>query len=201
MVQKGTFEGIVEKIPYLKELGITAVELMPCQEYEELTATRLDYTGPVAAHAGDGAAKTGKGGAKKWKNVSTEGTRPTGKINYWGYTKAHHFAPKASLCRKKDRDPAGEFRTLVRELHKAGIEVITELFFDGSEDLLADNINYHRIEKLYVELYTDEKDFALEKKVETMLNNNGMVFSKDEDYIDTEQMHITVYTTSVDLEV
>ena len=134
VVQKGTFDGIVEKIPYLKELGITAVELMPCQEYEELTATRLDYTGPVAAHAGDGAAKTGKGGAKKWKNVSTEGTRPTGKINYWGYTKAHHFAPKASLCRKKDRDPAGEFRTLVRELHKAGIEVITELFFDGSED-------------------------------------------------------------------
>ena len=32
---KGTFEGVVEKIPYLKELGITAVELMPAYEFEE----------------------------------------------------------------------------------------------------------------------------------------------------------------------
>lgn len=74
-------------------------------------------------------------------------------------------------------------------------------FFDGSEDLLADNINYAKIEKLYVELYTDEKDFALEKEVEAMLNKNSMVFSKDEDYIDSEHMHVTVYTTSVNLEV
>lgn len=33
--KKGTFEGLVEKLPYLKELGITAVLLMPCYEYEE----------------------------------------------------------------------------------------------------------------------------------------------------------------------
>lgn len=33
---KGTFAGIVEKIPYLKELGITAVELMPSYEFLEL---------------------------------------------------------------------------------------------------------------------------------------------------------------------
>ena len=33
--RRGTFEGIVEKIPYLKKLGITAVVLMPCYEYDE----------------------------------------------------------------------------------------------------------------------------------------------------------------------
>lgn len=32
----GTFAGIIEKIPYLKELGITAVELMPIFEFDEV---------------------------------------------------------------------------------------------------------------------------------------------------------------------
>ncbi len=32
---RGTYQGIVEKIPYLKELGITAVELMPVAEFDE----------------------------------------------------------------------------------------------------------------------------------------------------------------------
>ena len=48
----GTFEGIREKIPYLKELGITAVELMPVFEFDETMGERevdgrklLDYWG------------------------------------------------------------------------------------------------------------------------------------------------------------
>ena len=31
----GTYRGLIDKIPYLKELGITAVELMPVQEFDE----------------------------------------------------------------------------------------------------------------------------------------------------------------------
>ena len=48
----GTFEGLSEKIPYLKELGINAVELMPIFEFDELKDMRivngkrlLDYWG------------------------------------------------------------------------------------------------------------------------------------------------------------
>lgn len=48
----GTFEGIREKIPYLKDLGITAVELMPVFEFDETMGRRevngrtlLDYWG------------------------------------------------------------------------------------------------------------------------------------------------------------
>ena len=36
----GTFAGIMEKIPYLKELGITAVELMPVFQFDEMTNSR-----------------------------------------------------------------------------------------------------------------------------------------------------------------
>lgn len=48
----GTFEGIREKIPYLKDLGITAMELMPVFEFDETMGKRevngrtlLDYWG------------------------------------------------------------------------------------------------------------------------------------------------------------
>ena len=74
-------------------------------------------------------------------------------------------------------------------------------FFNGSQDLYADDINYARIERLYVELYTDRKDFALESKLERILNDNGMAFVKEEDNIDSEHMHVTVYTTNINLEV
>ena len=56
----GTFAGIKEKIPYLKELGITAVELMPVFEFDETMGRRevngrtlLDYWGynPVSFFA------------------------------------------------------------------------------------------------------------------------------------------------------
>lgn len=50
--QKGTFAGLKEKIPYLKELGINAVELMPIFEFDENMNARevngntlLDYWG------------------------------------------------------------------------------------------------------------------------------------------------------------
>ena len=74
-------------------------------------------------------------------------------------------------------------------------------FFDGSEDLYADDINYLTIERLYIELYTDRKDFALEDKLQRILADNGMPWSKDEDNIDSEHMHVTVYTTTITLEV
>ena len=74
-------------------------------------------------------------------------------------------------------------------------------FYGNSDDLAADDTNYTRIERLYIELYTDEKDFALEKTIETLLNANDLVFAKEQTYIDSERMHETIYTTEVILEV
>jgi glycogen operon protein len=49
---RGTFDGLIEKIPYLKELGINAVELMPVFEFDEMLSERehngnqlVDYWG------------------------------------------------------------------------------------------------------------------------------------------------------------
>lgn len=37
----GTFAGLMEKLPYLKELGINTVELMPVFEFDELADERV----------------------------------------------------------------------------------------------------------------------------------------------------------------
>ena len=39
---KGTFAGIIEKIPYLKELGINCIELLPIFEFDELENDRTN---------------------------------------------------------------------------------------------------------------------------------------------------------------
>ncbi len=65
-VHPGTFKGVCEKIDYLKELGITAVELMPVTEFDENECT---FSNPE----------------------SGERLR-----NYWGYSPLSFFAPKAS---------------------------------------------------------------------------------------------------------
>ena len=70
-------------------------------------------------------------------------------------------------------------------------------FFTGSDDLVADNTNYQRIRPLAIELYTRTKDFELEQEVEDALNGAGLVYTRDETPLDTERMHMVIYTTSV----
>lgn len=45
VAKRGTFAGIIEKIPYLKELGVTAVELMPVQEFDSCADEHENYWG------------------------------------------------------------------------------------------------------------------------------------------------------------
>lgn len=70
-------------------------------------------------------------------------------------------------------------------------------YYPGNDDLLADNVNYARINQLIIELYTDNKDFDLEAAVETVLRTNEMAYSKVETYIDTEKMYMVAYTMEV----
>jgi glycogen operon protein len=104
----GTYKGVIEKIPYFKDLGITSLEFLPIQEFNEHEVLAINP-------------RTGKR-----------------LVNYWGYSTVAFFAPKGSYA--QDRSPGGavrEFKEMVRELHKAGIEVILDIVFnhtaEGSE--------------------------------------------------------------------
>ena len=70
-------------------------------------------------------------------------------------------------------------------------------FFSDSNDLAAENTNYQKIRPLNIELYTDNKDFALEETVENVLNSNGLVYDRSESYLDSERMFMVVYTTDI----
>ncbi len=108
---KGTFAGIAEKIPYLLDLGITAVELMPSYEFMELEK-------PPKAEASMEAALS---------HYMDPPEEETPRINYWGYKRGYYFAPKMSLS--ATGCPGREFRDMVKALHRVGIEVVMQFYF------------------------------------------------------------------------
>ncbi len=70
-------------------------------------------------------------------------------------------------------------------------------FYTGNSIEPADNKNYIPIEQLAIEVYSDTKDFALEKAVENVLNAYEMVYTREEAYIDDEKMQMVTYTMEV----
>src|SRR5208337_2775972 len=104
----GTFAGIREKIPYLKDLGVNCVELMPVYEFDEFENSRPNKdTGELL-------------------------------MNYWGYSTVGFFAPKAGFAasgKMKDGTMvADELKTTVKELHENGIEVILDVVFNHTAE-------------------------------------------------------------------
>lgn len=97
----GTYKGVVDAIPYLKDLGITSLELLPIQEFDHNENVRRDP-------------RTGK------------------KLSqYWGYNTLAFFAPKGAYAASSAGGrQVAEFKTMVRELHKAGIELILDVVFN-----------------------------------------------------------------------
>lgn len=111
---KGTFRGIIEKIPYLKELGVTTVELMPAYEFDEVEADRDESTMTyVMEHYADRL----DGNEKKKE-----------KINYWGYKKGYYFAPKTAYAEQQECADR-ELKELIRQLHLEKMELVMQFYF------------------------------------------------------------------------
>lgn len=109
----GTYKGIIEKIEYLKNLGITAVEILPIYEFD-------DYVPVINPLKGE-----------KLKNVW--GYNP---ISFFALS-SKYFSGDRSL---KDayENQIKEFINLIDEFHKAGIEVILDVVYnhtaEGNDD-------------------------------------------------------------------
>lgn len=65
--------------------------------------------------------------------------------------------------------------------------------FTYSDDLMADNINYVEISNFQIELYTDKKDLASEKKVQDKLKEIEIPYFKQEFWIENERLHQVIY--------
>ncbi len=97
----GTYAGIIEKIPYLKDLGVNALELMPVFEFNETEA------------------------------MNTHPKTNQKLVNYFGYSTVNFFSPMNRFAYEQNQDKAiTEFKSMVKELHRNGIEVILDVVYN-----------------------------------------------------------------------
>ncbi len=126
----GTYKGLTEKIPYLKDLGVNAVELLPIQEFDE------------------------------YENINTNPLTGEKLKNYWGYSTLSFFAPKGSYS---STEAMGlqilEFKEMVKEFHKAGIEVILDVVFNHTAegDHRGPTISFRGIDNSIYYILEDDK--------------------------------------------
>lgn len=97
----GTFRGLTQKIPYLKDLGVTTIELLPVQEF---VAEHCSAHDPITGQA---------------------------LSNYWGYDDPLAvFAPNCIYGGTGDSgQQVTEFKQMVRRLHRAGMELMVDITF------------------------------------------------------------------------
>ena len=109
----GTYLDFIEKIPHLKELGITAVEFLPLFEFNEL---EYFLRGDARQHL----------------------------LNFWGYSTLAFFAPMSRYAASPEPGAAvTEFKTLVKALHAAGIEIILDVVFNHTAEGEKTDGTYH----------------------------------------------------------
>lgn len=72
-------------------------------------------------------------------------------------------------------------------------------YYPNYNDFGADNINYQIIPQMNIELYSNNKDFELEKRVEDVLTSYDLFFDKSETYITQEQMYEVLYEIQISI--
>ena len=72
------------------------------------------------------------------------------------------------------------------------------LFLSPGEDTFsADNLMYHSFKELHIELYTDEKSPDTEQRVEEVLTQHNIYYTKSEVWIESEKLYEVLYIMEV----
>lgn len=66
-----------------------------------------------------------------------------------------------------------------------------------TDNFAADGKVFFKGENVHIELYTDKKDFELELRIETVLDEKELYWDKTEDYIESEKMYMVTYILTV----
>lgn len=65
--------------------------------------------------------------------------------------------------------------------------------YPSSDNFAADGTVYFDIDVVDIELYTDKKDPEIEKKIQSFLTEEGIVYEKEEVWIESEKLYEVVY--------
>jgi len=129
---RGTYAAIGHPvtIQYLKELGVTAIELMPVHQF-----------------------------------VQDKFLTDKGLSNYWGYNTIGFFAPDVRYASGGTRgEQVYEFKNMVKELHKAGIEVILDVVYNHTAEgnQLGPTLSFRGIDNLAYYRLTEDKRYYMD---------------------------------------
>ncbi|HZH64032.1 MAG TPA: glycogen debranching protein GlgX [Flavisolibacter sp.] len=129
---RGTYAGIGHPvtIQYLKELGITAIELMPVHHF-----------------------------------LQDKFLVDKGLSNYWGYNTIGFFAPDIRYSSQKDHGAqVNEFKQMVKELHKAGIEVILDVVYNHTAEgnQMGATLSFRGVDNVGSYRLTDDKRYYMD---------------------------------------
>ncbi len=119
----GTFSAAAERIGYLKDLGVTAVELMPIYEIQPVTRKEK---GPRTMQDALALYPVSKDGLPI-RDLSVP------RENYWGYGRGFYYAPRAAFSTPgREGGAQKELSDMVEKFHEAGISVYLQLYFPSS---------------------------------------------------------------------
>ncbi len=128
----GTYRGVIEMIPYLKDMGITSLELLPVHEFD-------------------------RNGVRRSNPLSQERLQ-----DYWGYNTVGFFAPAGVYCSDGTRGgQVSEFKEMVRHLHRNGIEVILDVVFNhtGEGNELGPTISFRGLDNAVYYMLEDDRRY------------------------------------------